>query len=250
MRTAALPVVLGLAAPALSAACAPARAPEIAVGTTARAAPLPTIPFEADDPSWGSPKAPATIVYFSDFECPRCALMEIALDEVKDRFGEERVRIVFKHAPAAFHPHARMAATVAQGVFELGGARAFWAFHELAFTADDAPPPAPRDEAEGGDVDPIAGGVSLEWDTLAGWAARAGVREGELARGLNEGRWAAKVERDETLAKKLGVVDPPVLFVGGWRAPEDLKPCDLVRVVAGTLGVAVPPPSSGNDECQ
>jgi hypothetical protein len=190
-----------------------------------------------------------TIVEFSDFECSRCALAEIALDEIKDRFGEARVRIVFKHAPAAFHPHARMAATVAQGVFELGGSAAFWSFHELAFTSEDAPPPVLQ-ETDGGEVDPLAGGVSLEWGTLAAWAARSGVREADLSRGVNEGRWAAKVERDEALAKKMGVIDPPALFVGGWRAPDDMKPCDLVRTVAGTLSIAVPPPSSGDDECR
>ena len=118
---------------------------------------------------------------FSDFECPRCALAEIALDEVKDWFGAAKVRIVFKHAPAAFHPHARLAVTVAQGVFELGGSAAFWSFHELAFTGDDAPE-VPLQETDGGEVDPLAGGASLDWVRSSGGRTRAGVRRGRTSR--------------------------------------------------------------------
>ena len=247
MRPRAL--LLALPALALAAHCASRPPSSITVGASAPTTPAQSIDLEADDPTWGAPKAPVTIVVFSDFECPRCALAEIALDEVKDRFGAAKVRIVFKHAPAAFHPHARLAATVAQGVFELGGSAAFWSFHELAFTGDDAPE-VPLQETDGGEVDPLAGGASLDWGTLVGWATRAGVREADLTRGVNENRWAGKIERDEALARRLGVVDPPAIFVATWRAPDDMEPCTLVRTVAGTLGIAVPPPSSGEDECQ
>jgi protein-disulfide isomerase len=158
-----------------------------------------SIPIGPEDAVWGARSASVTLVVFSDFECGPCAEMEITLDELKDRWGPNELRIVFKNMPLPFHPHARDAAEAAQGVRSLGGNEAFWIFHGLAFTTED-------DLAQG---------------LYEDWASRAGIDVGALRSGLSQKTWDPKVRADEALAKKLGVTDVPAFFVNGVEAPKD-----------------------------
>jgi protein-disulfide isomerase len=157
------------------------------------------IPVGVQDPIWGSREAPVTIVVFSDFECGPCAEMEIALDELKDRWGPHEIRIVFKNMPQRFHPNARDAAEAAQGVRMLAGNEAFWVFHGLAFTTEE----------------------DLRAGLYEDWASRAGVDVAAFRSGIAQHLWAGKVQADEALAAKLGVPDVPAIFVNGIEAAPD-----------------------------
>ena len=151
------------------------------------------VPVEADDATWGSRVAPVTIVQFSDFECPFCARAEITMDELKRVYGPEKLRVVFKHYPLPFHPHARDAAEASAGVLALAGNKGFWTFHGLAFTAQ----------------------TDLGAAAYEGWAAQAGANVTALRAGLEHHTWADKVKRDEATAKKLGVQGTPHFYVNG-----------------------------------
>ena len=152
-----------------------------------------------EDAVCGARNAAVTIVLFSDFECAGCAEAEITLDELKERWGPNELRIVFKHSPQPFHPNAREAAEAAQGVRAIGGNDAFWIFHGLAFTTEEDLRPAVYEE----------------------WAARAGIDAAAIRTGLSQKAWSAKVQADEALASKLGVKDVPALFVNGVETPKD-----------------------------
>jgi protein-disulfide isomerase len=157
------------------------------------------VPIGPEDPVWGARNALVTIVLFSDFECASCAEVEITLDELRQRWGPNELRIVFKHLPQPFHPNAREAAEAAQGVRAIGGNDAFWIFHGLAFTTEE-------------DLSP-----SLYED----WAARAGIDAAAIRTGLSQKAWAAKVQGDEALAVRLGVKDAHAIFVNGVEAARD-----------------------------
>src|ERR1700734_2646349 len=64
-----------------------------------------------DQPSFGSPDAPVTIVEFGDFECPDCKMeAPILRHDLTDAF-DGKVRVVFKNFPLeSVHPWARAAA--------------------------------------------------------------------------------------------------------------------------------------------
>src|SRR5260221_3679800 len=154
------------------------------------------IPLAPDDPAWGSSSALVTIVEFADFECPFCARAAETLASVRNAYGPEKVRVVWKNAPLPFHKNARAASEAAAGVFALAGSDAFWRFYALAF----------------------AGQRDLGPETYAIWAQQAGVRDAEAFRsGLQSHAWGPKVEADLAQAKRFGVVGTPWFFINGVR---------------------------------
>ena len=155
-----------------------------------------SVPVSSDDPSWGSRDALVTIVQFSDFQCPFCSRVEDTMKKVRDTYGPDAIRIVWKNAPLPFHPNAKPAAEAARGVFAIAGRRAFWKFHDLAFKNQQ----------------------QLGADSYEAWAKQAGVADRDVAKlkdGLAAHTWAAKVEADTELGTKSGVRGTPAAFVNG-----------------------------------
>src|SRR5690606_5446926 len=91
------------------------------------------VPVSSQDPTCGNRDAPRTPVRFSPFECPFCSRVDGTLNTIKQAYGKDQVRIVWKNQPLDFHRNAKPAAEAAQGVFEMAGVDAFWKFHDLAF---------------------------------------------------------------------------------------------------------------------
>jgi membrane-bound lytic murein transglycosylase len=69
-------------------------------------APRADITLEASDPSVGNPKAPVTIVEFSDFQCPFCLRAAPTLKQLRETYGD-KVCVVWKDFPLTqIHPQA------------------------------------------------------------------------------------------------------------------------------------------------
>ena len=81
-------------------------------------------------PTWGSNKAPVTIVEFSDFQCPFCARAVPTLERIKQEYGPEKVRIVFHHLPLPNHPRALPASLASSCANDQGK---FWEMHNMLF---------------------------------------------------------------------------------------------------------------------
>jgi protein-disulfide isomerase len=150
------------------------------------------IPIRSDDAQRGSRTALATIVLFSDFQCPFCGRLAPTLDRVLEAYGDD-VRLVFKNHPLAFHTHAKLAAQVGQAVLALKGPEAFWRFHDLAFRRQEM----------------------LSPEAVRAWAVSVGVDAQELEAGLARSDWLAKVDADEQLAVRLGSSGTPGAFING-----------------------------------
>ena len=165
------------------------------------------VPIFARNPSWGSRTALVTVVEFSDLQCPFCARVVPTLSALRDAYGPETLRIVWKNNPLEFHPNARPAAEAAMGVFELAGARAFWKFHDAAF-ADQA---------------------SLNDGSYQRWASEAGVSDAAAFRaGLSSHRWADGVDADLSDGKVLGVDGTPMFFINGVEV-TGAQPLDVFK---------------------
>jgi len=149
------------------------------------------IPVTRDDPSWGSRKALVTIVEFADFQCPYCAKVAPTIDKLKETYGPTDLRVVYKHLPLPFHPHARPAAEAAQAAFALGGNDGFWRFYAKAYATNPLP------------------------DSFDDWAGPLGIDAASFKAGMASHRWAQPVEDDLALAQKLGVNGTPHFFVNG-----------------------------------
>jgi protein-disulfide isomerase len=162
-------------APAVEAAAAPGKVAEIAL--------------RPDDPVKGNPRAPVTLVVFSDFQCPFCARVEPTLKQVEQAYGA-KVRIAWKHKPLPFHPNAMPAAVAAEAAREQGK---FWPMHDKMFAAQQELSPAAYER----------------------WARELGLDLGRFKAALVSEKLKARVQEDEQLATRLGIDGTPTMAVNG-----------------------------------
>ena len=151
------------------------------------------VPVSSKDPVWGSRSAPVTLVIFSDFQCPFCTRVETSINQLKEKYGKDKLRVVWKNNPLPFHPNATPAAVAAEAVFRLGGSAAFWKFHDAAF----------------------AGQKDLSPEKYAQWAGEAGVDVAKFKAMLDKPELKAKVDADMAVGKAAGVSGTPASFING-----------------------------------
>ncbi|XYI01789.1 DsbA family protein [Sorangium sp. So ce1128] len=151
------------------------------------------IPVSSKDPMWGARTAPVTMVVFSDFECPFCSKVETTINQLKEKYGPDKLRILWKNNPLPFHKNARPAALAAETVFRLGGSKAFWKFHELAFQNQKALTPA----------------------NFEAWAAEAGVDKAKFKAAYDRQEYMAKIDADMAVGKSSGVTGTPASIING-----------------------------------
>ncbi|MFO0566084.1 MAG: thioredoxin domain-containing protein [Polyangiaceae bacterium] len=151
------------------------------------------VPVTGKDPSWGNADAPVTIVEISDFQCPFCSRVGPTMKQIKDTYGPQKVRIVWKNQPLPFHDKAKPAAEAAMAAFALGGNDAFWKFHDQAFANQQALTP----------------------ENFEKWAQGAGVDVAKFKEAVASKKHAAKVDEDMALAQKIGASGTPAFRING-----------------------------------
>ncbi|NUO49053.1 MAG: thioredoxin domain-containing protein [Polyangiaceae bacterium] len=155
-------------------------------------------PVTADDPTRGSPNAPVTLVMFGDFECPFSAKAAKTLEGLEQRYGSERLRIVFKHNPLPFHKGAPMLHEASVSAFRAGGNEAFWAYFDSMFLDGGLTDPAElRQERAIGAASQASPELEKRWSTPTSAAA------------------AEKVASDMANGKTVGVRGTPTFFING-----------------------------------
>ncbi len=138
----------------------------------------------------GDPKAPVTIVEFSDFQCPYCKKTQPTLNDLLTKYNG-RVKLAYRDFPLReIHPRAQAAAEGARCAGEQGK---FWEFHDALF-ADQSK----LDEAD-----------------LAAQARAVGLDEKSFQSCLASGRFKSNVEADMQEGNKVGVAGTPAFFVNG-----------------------------------
>lgn len=153
-----------------------------------------SVPVSSRDATWGNRAAPVTLVVFSDFECPFCSKFEATLSQVEQKYGPEKLRVVWKHNPLPFHNNARPAAIAAEAVFRLGGSKAFWKFHDSAFASQR----------------------ELNPDSYERWAMAAGVDLTKFRGLVSDPAVAAKIDADMAEGKTVGVTGTPNSYINGF----------------------------------
>jgi len=166
------------------------------------------VPVSSKDPVWGSRTAPVTIVHFSDFQCPFCSRVDPTLQQIRQTYGPDKVRIVWKNEPLPMHPNAKPAAEAAMGVFALKGNDAFWQFHDKAFHNQKDLGRAAYEE----------------------WAKEIGVDMTKFKNGLDAHTWEKKVEDDAEEGHKLGVNGTPASFINGIEV-SGAQPFDKFKTI-------------------
>jgi len=151
------------------------------------------VAITSKDPTWGSRTAPVTLVLFSDFECPFCTKVEASINQLKEQYGPDKLRVVWKNNPLPFHKAARPASLAANTVFNLAGSKAFWKFHELAFQNQRA----------------------LTTENFEAWAVAAGVDKAKFKASFDKKEFDSKIDDDMAVGKASGVTGTPASMING-----------------------------------
>jgi protein-disulfide isomerase len=89
-----------------------------------------SIPVSSNDHIQGPPDAPAILVEYGDYQCPKCAQAHPAVKALQERF-EGALCLVFRNMPMTqIHPHAQLAAEAAEAA---GAQGKFWEMHDALY---------------------------------------------------------------------------------------------------------------------
>ena len=137
----------------------------------------------------GPADAPVTLVEFSDFECPYCAMARPMLEQLVD-VEKGRVRLCFKPFPLAAHPHSQPAAEAAMYALEKGK---FWEMHDEMFQNQQ----------------------NLEDTNLKAYAQKVGLDGDDLLRAVQSQKYASVINASKEEGKKAGVEGTPSIYING-----------------------------------
>jgi protein-disulfide isomerase len=122
-------LTVGIAAVIYRVKTRPAPAPP---ATNAGIKSTPTSPEAPENPLLhvrGSRNAPVTLEIYGDFQCPSCALVSQAIDELQKQY-EGKMRVIFHEFPLEMHKHALDAALAAEAAAIQGK---FWEMHDMLY---------------------------------------------------------------------------------------------------------------------
>jgi protein-disulfide isomerase len=139
----------------------------------------------------GNPKAPVTIVEFSDFQCPFCSRVNPTISKIMKTYGDQ-VRVVFKHNPLPFHKDAPLAS---EASLAAGAQGKFWEMHDLLFKNQR----------------------KLKRADLDAYATQLGLDIEKFKSDLDQHTFKAQVDADLAQARSLGVRGTPNFFINGKK---------------------------------
>jgi len=138
----------------------------------------------------GDPKAPVTIVEFSDFSCPFCRKAEATLKELLAKYPGG-IKVSYRDFPLSqIHPRAELAAEASRCAGEQGK---YWEYHDLLF--------ANSDKQDRGDLIEHARTLKLD--------------EQQFDACLSGGKYKREIQRDMQMGASSGVSGTPGFFVNG-----------------------------------
>ena len=152
----------------------------------------------SDAPALGDPKAPVTIVEYSDFECPVCKHLHDALRGILPKYTG-KVRVIFKDFPLEqLHPWARTAAIAGRCAYQQKP-DAFWKVYDLIY-----------------DNQEIISAANA-WTKMTDYAAQSGLDPDAFKSCMASPEASAAVNASHANGEKLEVNSTPTVFVNGRR---------------------------------
>ena len=148
----------------------------------------------------GDPKAPISIVEFSDFSCPFCLKAEASISAVMAQYPGQ-VKLSYRDFPLReLHPNAERAAEAARCA---GEQDKFWEYHDQLFANQK------RQDPEG----------------LMDDARALNLDEPKFAACLSSGRYKQQIDQDVQMGSRAGIEATPGFyindtFVNGAQPPE------------------------------
>jgi protein-disulfide isomerase len=163
----------------------------------------------------GEASAPVTLEEFGDFQCPPCALMSGALQQLEKEYGS-KLRLIFRQFPLAMHPHAREAALASEAAHLQGR---FWEMHDLLY----------REQA----VWSKAADVPALFNSYAGML---GLDLERFKKDMRGPEINARVKADQEQGTSRGVTSTPTIFINNTVLPAtSLNPAGLHSAIDAAI---------------
>ena len=169
-------------------------------------------------PVRGKPTARVTIVEIAEFQCPFCGRVQPTLQQVQAKYGDQ-VRLVWKHNPLPFHPHAAPAAELAIEARAQRGDAAFWKVHDILFSSECSgnPKAQSRADCESSSGKWVDHQTKLDDADLLDVARSLGLDAKRVADAIGRKKHAAEIEADQALADDVQANGTPHFFINGRR---------------------------------
>lgn len=137
----------------------------------------------------GGKNAKVKLVEYSDFQCPFCQKMSLTIKQLVSEYGD-KISVEYRHYPLSFHPMATPAAMASECAAEQGK---FWEFHDAVFANQSA----------------------LSVEMLRGTAQSLRLNMKKFNTCFDSGKYALKVQQQQTEGAAKGVQGTPATFVNG-----------------------------------
>ncbi len=154
-------------------------------------------PVTAEDHVKGSPQNAITVIEYLDFECQACGAYHPVIKKMEAEFGEQ-VTFVARHFPLGGHRNAMPAALAVEAAGRQGK---FWEMHDLLFER----------QSEWG------GKTSATPEVFVALADELGLDMTQFEQDVASEEVRARVEKDVTEGRALGVQGTPSFFLNGTR---------------------------------
>jgi protein-disulfide isomerase len=134
----------------------------------------------------------ATLVEFSDFQCPACGSVYPIVKNIKEKYKDD-ITFVYRHFPLDMHKNARVAAQASEAANEQGK---FWEMHDLLF----------KNQTEWGESDDPMGFFTT-------YAEQLGLNVEQFSNAIKNKKFAQRVSEDQNDGLALGVVGTPTFYL-------------------------------------
>ena len=139
----------------------------------------------------GSATPKATLVEFSDFECPACGAAFPIVKQIVEQYKDD-LKFVFRHFPLDKHKNARLAANAAEAA---GAQGKFWEMHDLLFKNQ----------------------TNLSQETINGFAIELKLDMDKFTKEMTDGTYNQKIQKDVDEGTSLGVNSTPTFYLNGKK---------------------------------
>jgi protein-disulfide isomerase len=161
------------------------------------------------NPARGPANAKVTIVEFSDFQCPYCAIATVEVAQLLKEYPKD-VRVVFKQFPLDIHSQAALAAEASLAAHAQGK---FWELHDKMY----------------------ADYRQISRVRILAWAKEIGLDLNRFLADLDGHKYAARVTAEERQGEAAGVEGTPTFFINGKKLNAAFEVSTLAPIIADEL---------------
>jgi protein-disulfide isomerase len=197
-------------------------------------------------PTRGPLTAPISLVEFSDFECPFCAITAPVVRQLLLAYPSQ-VRFAFKHYPLPMHKESPLAHEASLAAADQGK---FWEMHDLLFAetagtdVQSAQSAGTAGQRAGTDTTVHAAqtarlgtvvSVPFSGDDLIAKAAQLHLDVPRFTRDLDTHRFKSQVDQDRQEGNRLGVDGTPYFFINGHAISGGASLRDFKHLIDAAL---------------